>query len=99
MPKIDFSDQECNALTTLLRETVAAGTRFPSSYIQRLKAILDKIDLARDHAEEQGRTQLRAAGTVKFWNIQFGRGVLSQEGGDDVPVDYLALTNVAADQM
>jgi hypothetical protein len=45
MPNIDFTDEECTALAVLLREAIAADARFPlSPRIERLKAILDKLD-------------------------------------------------------
>ena len=52
MPNIEFTDDECTALVVLLREAIAADARFPlSPHIQRLKAILDKVDPSqRDEA-------------------------------------------------
>ena len=45
MRNIEFTDEECTALAVLLRETIAADARFPlSPRIERLKAILDKLD-------------------------------------------------------
>ena len=45
MPNIEFTEDECTALAVLLREAIAADARVPlAPHIQRLKAILDKVD-------------------------------------------------------
>lgn len=40
-----------------------------------------------------------AMGAVKFFNIQSGKGMLSQDGGDDLPFDHTALVGVGGDQL
>jgi cold shock CspA family protein len=40
-----------------------------------------------------------ATGTVKYFNIQSGKGMLTQDGGADVPFDYTALISVGGDQL
>jgi cold shock CspA family protein len=39
-----------------------------------------------------------ATGTMKFFNIQFGKGMLTRDGGKDVPVYHTELS-VGADKM
>jgi cold shock CspA family protein len=40
-----------------------------------------------------------AAGTVKYFNLQTGKGMLSQDGGEDVPADTSELVGIGADQL
>jgi cold shock CspA family protein len=40
-----------------------------------------------------------ATGAVKYFNIQAGKGMLAQDGDQDIPVDTNDLAGVGADQL